>query len=290
MSCVTVDRLIQHLDGELSVNDARGLEEHLVGCAACRRRREELAALVRGLGPESREAQAEDLSGAVLARVRAGERVEGPELRARTAGARARRWIPVAVGGALALAAAALLALRLREPSPGLPGAGSGSFSVRGGGSLETERWLALWVYRRVEGTRRYAPVEGPIRSHERLVFGVRNGEGRYRHLMLVAVDATGQVYWYYPAYEHKGSDPTSIPLGRGRVELPAEIEHRLSPGRLRFFALFSVEPLKVSAVEAELRRARASRKDPTALTRLELPGVGQLTRVFEVQGAREGP
>lgn len=70
-------RLLAHLDGELAVAEAGRVEEHLEGCDACRRRREELARASDLLTRELRAADVEPPPADALAVRRAARRREG---------------------------------------------------------------------------------------------------------------------------------------------------------------------------------------------------------------------
>jgi hypothetical protein len=100
---------------------------------------------------------------------------------------------------------------------------------------------------------------------------------------MVLAVDAGGRVYWYYPAHTREDHDPGSIGIGRTRAQLPDAIRHALRPGPLRLFALFSGKTLRVSEVEAVVARDLASANDLAHLDRLSLPGTGQHSLMLEV-------
>jgi hypothetical protein len=275
MNCPKVDEIILHLDGELSVNRSRELEDHLQDCSVCAGVLGELERVVRRIAPDEGEFDDPDLAQEIVLRAREGQRVtREPRPSWRRRGA---------VGGAAALAAAAAVLLAVWLPgmdrAPDTEG-----FTARGGSDQAQERWLSFWVFRKAEGGE-YTEVrrESTVSPEEHLAFAYLNARGRYRHLMIFAVDEEGRVFWYYPAYERQGTDPHSIAIRSGKHELREEIRHRLQPGKLRVFAVFSREPLRVSLVERTVEEHRKRQGGVVGLERLPLAGTRQLSRLVEV-------
>ncbi len=82
--------------------------------------------------------------------------------------------------------------------------------------------------------------------------------------MMVYAVDAAGEVRWFYPAYEAAGTNPSSIAIQAGANVLLAEvIRHPFAAGPLTLQALFSRAPLRVSQVEAWLATRPAADAAP---------------------------
>jgi hypothetical protein len=260
MNCPRVDELVLLLDGELSVNRSAELRSHLPQCQLCSQCFAELQRTVQRLAPDPEDADlalVEDIVSAAAA----GDAMAAPL-------AASRRWWRVALPAAGLAAAAALMLMLLR---PGLfprstPREGDSTFTARGSQGIAQQRWLAMWIYQRRAG-RSYEEVAeaASIAADARLAFGYLNQEGAYRYLMVFAVSERGQVFWYYPAYLKKDSNPTSIAITRGRQELDDEIQHDLLPGRLRVTALFSKHPLRVSEIEQQLRAKSKTRGAETA-------------------------
>jgi hypothetical protein len=283
MNCPKVDEIILHLDGELSVNRSRELESHLRECSVCAGVLGELERVVRRIAPDEGEFDEPDLAQKIVTRAREGRLV------ARSPRRPWRRW--AAAGGAVALAAAAavLLAVWL----PGMDRApDSGGFRARGGSDQAGERWLSFWVFRKADdggyvevrrGASGGARRDNTVSAEEHLAFAYLDARGSYRHLMILAVDEDGRVFWYYPAYEREGTDPHSIAIQRGKHELRDEIRHRLRPGKLRVFAIFSRDPLRVSLVERTVAALGKRHGGAAGLERLPLAGTRQISRVVEV-------
>jgi hypothetical protein len=274
MSCPTEEEMIQLLDGELSQNSARVLEQHLGGCPGCHALRGELERMVGRLAPAPDEFDEPALRQAILTRL-SREATASP----------AQPWWqrllrPVVLVPVLAAAGALLLAIQV-IPRGALPERQPGEFAVRGGGEKEARRWINLWIFSHGEGG--YRPVQRQIEADAALAFGYLNVRGAHRHLMVFGLDAGGEVRWYYPAYEQRGTDPQSIAIRPGRHQLPDEVKHPLPAGPLMIYALFSATPLRVSRIEKMVAHWRDGGA-AAAPERWPLEGIAQLSRALHVR------
>jgi hypothetical protein len=305
MSCPETTTLIDHVDGELTENQRRELSFHLEGCAVCTSVVEELGRISARLGPDEDEWAEVDLVGAVSQRIEQREQQPAGRDTAKLPATRRgrRRWLPWTVGGLAAAAAAALLvvlvlpALRQRAAPPhtSRPGVDPGGFAIRGGkdDASAARKWVKLWIYRSTK--RGYRPVRDRLPADARLVFGYRNAKAELRQLMIVAVTAQGQRYWYYPAMKANApasSSRTGVPIRLGKHELPDETRHPLPSGELRLYALFARRALTVGEVGTALNRLQKGARAATGRGKakagvLELPGVIVLTRELQVGTAR---
>jgi anti-sigma factor RsiW len=117
------------------------------------------------------------------------------------------------------------------------------------------ERWSGIQIFRVREGESA-RPLEDWLPRGDGLLFTYRNeGPAPYHYLMIFARDASGEVRWFYPAYEQPGTDPESISIAArsGQTALPDVIRHELVAGQLMLYALFTNHALRVSQVEAWL-------------------------------------
>jgi hypothetical protein len=92
--------------------------------------------------------------------------------------------------------------------------------------------------------------------SNDALLFSYSNlGPKPFEYVMVFAVDANGDVFWFFPAYEREGSNPVSVPLRKGvhAVEFDESVRYQLAPGPLEIRALFTAGPLRVLEVESWL-------------------------------------
>jgi hypothetical protein len=171
--------------------------------------------------------------------------------------------------GALAVA---LLVIRSR-------GAGDSSLpdglTVRGSGRGPG---ASLWVYR-VGADAKPRLATDRVSAGDELAFAYGNTAGK-KYVAIFGVDEHRHAYWYFPAWP-AGAPPTAAPAARsgpGPHELPEAIRHDFAGRRLDIYAVFSDEPLAVTAVEAALA-------GPGGAADAAIPRGAVVTRrVFEVQ------
>jgi hypothetical protein len=159
---------------------------------------------------------------------------------------------------------AAVAALLLMRGSPSDPASAVAQVEFRAkstapaaSGEALADRWVGIEVMRvERDGAAHALPEPGTVHAGDKLVVRyVSGGPAPFSFLMVYAVDAVGQIHWYYPAYDVAGTDPSSIAIehdGRGR-SLPDAIEHDLATGPLVFYAVFSRTPLHVLDVERRM-------------------------------------
>lgn len=240
MTCPADHELSLHADGELTTNRAREVDAHLATCASCRARQQHLRALAGGIGaaypaPVAEPAFTRDVVGRLAA----------------TKPARAPRPRLALVGAAVALAGA-LVFFQTTTVDPGTFGArGAAEPPLAGPPSARNVGFAA-----HAEGGRRLAAgdVVAPTAG---FTFRVFNHSGRAVSMMLLALDAQGEVHWFYPAFLDPATNPVSRLIGADQVALDLEegvTPDRPAPGRMTLIGLFAAEPLDVHTVEAELR------------------------------------
>lgn len=149
--------------------------------------------------------------------------------------------------GALGLAAAVAVALLVV-----LPRTGDDGFQARGAGTPAVASELR--VYRVTGGQASPLPPDGAFRRDDELAFAYRNPAGR-AWLLVFAVDAAGQVYWFHPAWTDAAQDPVAVPARRSDdlVELPAATAHAWSTSPVTVYAWLSEQRRSVREVEALL-------------------------------------
>jgi len=282
MRCPSIEEIVAHLDGELSVNRHQELDRHFERCATCGDKRQELERMVGRIKGEPEEFEDPALQRSILAAVSAQ-----PKPVDRPAFWRVMRFALPAIAAAAGIAATVVW-LDQAPPPQETP-----QFITRGGDGGGSEKWVAFYVYRgqgQNDGGRRYRAIGDKIAADDRLLFGYRNAGGRFSHLMIFAVDTTGRVFWYYPAYQKEGQNPQSAAIRPGKNELKEEIGHDYSSGGLRLFAVFSKTPLKVLDVEAKVAAARKTSADLKSLERLQIPETAQLSRLLQVRQTARQP
>ncbi|MDJ0761767.1 MAG: hypothetical protein QNJ97_02165 [Myxococcota bacterium] len=128
---------------------------------------------------------------------------------------------------------------------------------ARGPAGEHPSQWVSIEVFKAAGDA--YEPVTVQVDPNDVLAFAYvnRSKEKSFSHLMVLAVDEKKNIYWYYPAYQTKGSNPLSIPIRRtdGHIQLSDAVRHPLSLGKLKLLVLFSHGTLDVLSVEALILR-----------------------------------
>jgi hypothetical protein len=209
---------------KLSVAEEHALREHLPGCAECQQRYQRHLLLAR-VDPAAPSAQ--DRLGAGL-----GFSAQPPK-------GRGIVWVVAAV-------AAMLLAVVVWR---GVMPAGDSGFSPRGAGNGQGE----LWAERVSPG--RSEKLASRMRADDELVFSYANPAGKKR-LMVFAVDGKERVYWYFPAWSDAADDPAAVPIEGGAAPhaLGEAVRHKLEPGALTVYGVFTDAPLTVKQIEQKLK------------------------------------
>ncbi len=226
-----------HFEGGLSARQSARMWRHLETCDVCRKRYNAHALL-----------EAMDAAGELHAR----RRLEPPALTSGRQAAPKRVW---GFGIAAALGTVCLLLLWVR-PNPS-------AFSVRGGTPPAEPGAHANLQLFRVARTQQDASA---VQVHARIGDYLRHGEGLafsyqnqdkppYSRLMVFAVDADGQVFWFWPAWQAAHEDPHGVAISSssGLTELGEAVFHQHRPGALTVYGLFSHAPVSVKEVEVIL-------------------------------------
>ncbi|MBI3178246.1 MAG: zf-HC2 domain-containing protein [Deltaproteobacteria bacterium] len=267
MECLGSEEIVLYVEGQLPVATAEDFEAHLGGCTRCREQHGALIETARYLAAEPGEFEDAGLRDIIQRRAAAG--YEAPPHRT------IARWlIPFA-----ALAAAGVVVLML-------PFQGSDDgFVARTGLVRDADRWVAAKVFHGPTEAGTFEPVTDHIRTADALAFAIKNHpNSAAAYVMIFAVAEDGGVDWYYPAPEGT-TDAKSIPVRASAdyQELGEAIQYPMRPGMMRIFALFSAEPLRVSAVEAGVARALAD-ETIRETDRLPFDDIGQQSFLVRVE------
>lgn len=255
MSHLSEERLFALVDGPIDPRASTAEDDatHLSACAQCRDALEELRGLVSDLAgsrdDEVRESDVRHVMEAIAARE--ASRAGADAVRPRAP----RAWMAAATT-ALAIAAGVALFVGSRRAP------GEGEFIARGGqvaSSLAKDVGVRVFAGERRPVVLRDGAVVTP---DEALVAGFTNVHAGAAYLVMFAVDSSAQVHWLYPAYEHAGDDPSSVPLERTTHErfMPTSVVlDAPSEGVLRIYAVTTTAPIRVADIEA---------RDPRSLDR----------------------
>jgi len=241
-----LESLAAYLEGEVTASEAAALEAQLAEMPAARRRLERLRDTRDALGAPIAELEGIDLAPALDQALRARAPAPAPQRRVPF-------WAGFLTAGALATVAALVLWLR---PSD--------EFRVKsatGGDDRVSDRWAGVQVYH-VDGSGKPQRLGDHLSAREGLLFSYTNlGPRPFESLMIFAVDARGEVRWFYPAYDSRGTNPASVPIKRGEAEvaLSDAVYHDLPAGPLVLYAVFSHRPLRVLDVEGVVGGARGA-------------------------------
>jgi len=280
MKCIEASELYRLILDELDPDRAAAIEHHLGHCERCASAWNEVQRLVGHLAPDEGEFDDPAFAGDVMTLVRLG-RTQKKEPHPSWWEALVGRW---RAGLATALVAAATASLVLLVwPRPEGPDSG---FQSRGGAE-SPDSWVSIQAYR-AAGTA-HQPISSALAADDALAFTYSNrSRGVYRFLMILGVDRTGHVFWYYPAYTRAGEDPASVPISSSEnpQTLPQQVRHDLRPGELRLFGLFSRAPLRVHQVEAVVATSLQAAGSLRQLQRLPLEGTGQHSFIVAVTAA----
>lgn len=276
MNCVTEKEMFRLLSGALEASQTAALQTHLRDCESCTRLQQQLLKTTSRLAPDPGEFEDPNLAGDVLTLIRLG-RAEAPQRAIFRPFWRNLLLAPVAV-------AAILLAVVFLRPEPE-PDT-SRKFQVRGSRADAPDRWVSLAVFR--DTAQGFQPVQDSIMADNALAFTYNQQQGAtFRYLMILGVDESGAVFWYYPEHDSEHANPLSIAIQPGQHQLPDKVQHQLKPGRLRIFALFSREALDVLTIEGLVNQTLPAVGSLDRLDRLEIPDCGQQSLLLKVLEAR---
>ncbi len=280
--CPTEEELLSFVDGELSPEQLRRLDDHVSSCAACRTQVDEWRELIGDIQAPLPPPHGAASHQTVASEIAASDTAAG-QTAAHVAAVMARLDEPVSsapnqrvlwgwISTVTAAAAAVLLWVQLTPPrddaatqhplTPAMSIAPSkaelaadqsGQFTARGNASessLSRDVGIQLYTYEQP-----LKPLEpgGKIRQHTALTAGLRNLAQETAHLLLFGVDANHVVHWIAPAFTNPDSDPAALTVHPSRSEqpLPSSVKFDdLAVGPLRVVALITKTPLHVSDIE----------------------------------------
>jgi len=271
--CAEDDELLRLIDGELTENDADRVREHLLACGVCRARSGDLEKTLERIKMPVQDVDTASLIEDVM-RALPAAMVAAPVARARS---RAARWTLLG-GFAAVLAASAFVAVPfvLRAPD-----GESGVLLARGRNARASMARLVGVRINRVTDAPLSLTPGARVRSDDGFAVVYRNLGQAPVYLLAFAVDARREVHWICPTYVDPASDPMAVrllPETPGETHLPPPIQFEgPASGPMRFVAILSSYPMKVSSVEtlqgAELEpaalRARWSDADVRELTQV---------------------
>jgi hypothetical protein len=257
--------LIRYLEGESSRADE--IATHLGECLECQSSWRELQRTLGAVVAADQEFISQDLGPLVV------QAVAQPAARPRFA------WF--GLYGALAAASVGgIVAVANSNVADRAP---EQEFRAKGAGPASADAWVGLHLFA-IDGGGTPSPVSDSLTRGAGVLFAYDNlGPQPFEYLMIFAVDANGEVYWFHPGHTDAGGNPTSIVAerGRGSVELHELVRHDFPPGPLLVSALFTRHPMEVSSVERQIARDGFA---PRGAQRLDLADSAQQVLRLEVR------
>ncbi|HET7538671.1 MAG TPA: hypothetical protein VFK05_02330 [Polyangiaceae bacterium] len=246
---IGTETLAAYLEGELTQSESARLAEDLREDPDAQRRLEQIRRISNVLSRQDKELEGLDLVFGVR------QALLTP---LSSSWKQPARWL--AAGGFAAAAGAALFGA-IKAPA-----VDASEFQARSADAhaAEATRWAGVKIYRSRGGAEPEL-IKGRLSPGDGLLFAYTNlGRQPFDYLMLFAVGASGQIHWFYPAYEQLGDNPKSIEIEHGMAEvmLSQVVRHRYAPGPLVIYALFSRKPLRVLEVEEWLEQQRGQPPD----------------------------
>lgn len=249
--------LLAYLDGEVTKSESSAIEDYLRETPAARRQLDKLRGMMDSLAEPNNAVENMDLT----ASVRRAIQTPAPSPR------RPFFLRPLLAAGVACVAAAIIIPIWISSSRPN----DDGGFRIKSAAPLERfpqDRWVGIKAYRLGKAGKVHR-ISKTIRFDDELLFSYNNAkQGSFTHLMIFAVNKAGNVFWFYPAYEHVDTNPAAIEVKSGATdqELPTKIQHNLSPGPLYIYGLFLHEPMTVRRIEAlvaKLHRSATSVGEP---------------------------
>jgi hypothetical protein len=220
--------------------------EHLAACEACAKTAQTYENLVGPLATTALEQAPRGLADDLWRRAHQ-ENVVRPDFR------KQRRTVLMPTFAAIAACAAlAVFVPKAMQDD-------SSEFRAKGTVS-DANGVVGFDVYRLATGAAEARLASGSMHMNEGLMFTIRNrGTKPASYLMIVAVDAKNDAFWYYPEFTSADSDPQSVKIeAADDVRLSDVVTHDLTPGKLTVYALFTDTPLRVSTIEAQVAAGSA--------------------------------
>lgn len=281
MRCVRMREVFEYLDCALSPERSAAITAHLERCSSCSSQLEDVDNLALRLAPDHEEFDDPGFADDVMKLVRE-DRTE--ELHKTNQGffTTNRLWIASAAVF-LAVSVTLLIVWTDMFSQSSQQAISPPPIQARGGSTEEASRWLSIKIFRSTDSG--FERVEDSIDRNDSIAFAYVNPKQQELAFMMVfAIDAGGNVFWYYPAYDGGTGHAMSIPMERNEnpVQLPEAIRHDLKPGTLKIVALFSRDYLNAPTVERIARQELTTVGSLEKLETLEIEG--SATQVFSLR------
>lgn len=245
MERITIDSLIEYVDGEVTQNRARQIEQQLDTDPIARQNLQKLLEIRRGLKNALQSSSNSHIKSAVFDRLQAVDRGHGLK--------------PIPRRAALSLAAIGFVCLLIVIIKPNA----NNTFTPRGStddrDTLVRKVGIQAYLHTKSDPfTRRLVTDDSIFKPDDGFSFVLINRSGRSAYLLLFAVDAQNRIHWFYPAMTKQKPLPVSvtIPATPQLFPLPDGVTpENIAAGTLRLVAFFSDRPQRASVVENRIVR-----------------------------------
>jgi hypothetical protein len=238
--------LAAYLEGEVTPSEAAAVAQSLADSPEARGDLQDLRCLRERLSETPVDLAEVDLVNAVRAKIRR------PSAR-RPLGI-AGPWLGIALG---ATATCAVLFFWARPALVPRPTDQLAAKAAAGDHRPNGERWAGVKAFEEpVTPAQAPVAIDKTLHVGRGLLFSYSNlGPQPFSHLMIFTRDPTGDVRWFFPAYEDPATHPRSIAIRTREADvlLSEVVRQPFRNGPLALFALFSRQALAVEDVESWL-------------------------------------
>lgn len=291
MNCLSTKDAIAYVSEETDIDVTQQIKSHIAHCEGCRSLVEDVSQIAEAVGAQPGEFEDPSLTADIMSQIEASDSKQTEETPASVAQIGAPyRWIGWAAAATVIAAIAVTAYLQFREAPASGDGTQMTGVAARGGPDRpdRMDQWVSLKLFTKITppGETLYLPVSENVSSRDAIAVAYKdNSETPFKYLMVLAVDHSGSIYWYYPAYTDESEDPASIEIEDepDLQFLPDAVTHDLPTGPLTFFGIFSMTPLHVHAVESLLEKQIVNAKNAASVKRLDIEDVAQWSRRVEV-------
>ncbi len=270
-SKVNVDELVRYLEGEVTNSEAEKIEDRLAGDTSGQKRLSELRRMTSNL--KETDGDLEDIDfvpevRAAIAAVSDNHHKDSAQKPWRL------RTISVAACFAAIVGVSIFWFLGHEQNMDN-----SDQFRVKASGKISHKRdkWVGISAFH-IGADNVPRSLNEQMHRDDALLLSYTNlGDEPFSFMMIFAVNNAGDIFWYYPAYLDERTDPTGIPIRQGvrNVELFEKIQHKLSPGPLNIYGLFTDQPLSVATIEELIGNSKEPEND-LHIGRLPIEDSGQ--------------
>ncbi|MBN2525967.1 MAG: hypothetical protein JXR76_06190 [Deltaproteobacteria bacterium] len=281
MKCLNESQMSRYFSGDISRREAEAFGKHITSCQRCLSLGNEFSQIATQLKSDNAAYHSGAEIHKIVTIIDVGKAntisIRGPRIdRMRALWAVAAALIAGFVVGAI------WLGVKKKDADTADV---NDQFHARADGAPNGDTFVSLQIFENKNGT--YQRVSDTISPSASLAFKYKDySRHPYRYLMILAVDETAGIFWYYPSYIDALTNPQSISLRaqKGEFQLPDEVSHKYTPGLIDMIAIFSRTPLHVQAIEQDIARRMKLRPDVKRLEQFNIRGAAHYVKTLKVE------